>query len=62
MLILLGNELHINYQNRAYQREKVSYRYFLQQGILTTMLVDLFAGIPEVHIRVIEIIKWSFYI
>ena len=49
----------INYQNRAYQREKVSL-VFWKQGILTTMLVDLFAGIPEVHIRVIKLSNGHF--
>ena len=45
---------NINYSNRAYQREKVS-PIIWKQGILHTMLVNLFAGIPEVHIRVIKV-------
>jgi len=45
---------NFNYSNRAYQREKVA-SIFWKQGILDTMLKTLFAGIPEVHIRVIKI-------
>ena len=45
---------NINYSNRAYQREKIA-SISWKQGILDTMLRTLFAGIPEVHIRVIEV-------
>jgi hypothetical protein len=40
-------------QNRAYQREKVASLYWKQQ-LMRTVLVDTYAGIPEVHIRVCE--------
>jgi hypothetical protein len=43
----------INYSNRAYQREKVTTDLW-KQKILVTILVNKFAGIPEVHIRVIQ--------
>jgi len=44
---------NINTQNRAYQREKVSNENW-QQNIMRTVLVDSYAGIPEIHIRVIK--------
>ena len=44
---------NINTQNRAYQREKVS-KVDWQQNIMRTVLVDSYAGIPEIHIRVIK--------
>jgi len=44
---------NINTQNRAYQREKVTTEYWKQQ-LMLTILYNTFAGIPEIHIRVIE--------
>ena len=43
----------INFSNRAYQREKVTTEEW-KQNLMRTILVDDFAGIPEVHLRVIE--------
>lgn len=43
----------INTQNRAYQREKVTTVKW-KQDLMLTILFNTFAGIPEVHIRVIE--------
>ena len=42
----------INTQNRAYQREKVAKESW-KQAIMRTVLVDSYAGIPEIHIRVV---------
>ncbi len=44
---------NINTQNRAYQREKVT-NVKWKQDVLLTILYNTFAGIPEIHIRVIE--------
>ena len=44
---------HINTQNRAYQREKVTTVEW-KQKLMLTVLLNTFAGIPEIHIRVIE--------
>ena len=44
---------NINTQNRAYQREKVAKESW-KQAIMRTVLVDSYAGIPEIHIRVLE--------
>lgn len=44
---------NINTQNRAYQREKVSTVEWKQE-VMRTVLVSTFAGIPEIHIRVIK--------
>jgi hypothetical protein len=44
---------HINTSNRAYQREKVATTKW-KQDLMLTVLVNTFAGIPEVHIRVIK--------
>jgi len=44
---------NINTQNRAYQREKVALDSW-KQSIMLTILFNTFAGIPEIHIRVIE--------
>ena len=46
-------QAYIDFQNRAYQREKVSTIEW-KQDIMKTVLVNIFAGIPEIHIRVIE--------
>jgi len=46
------NTANINTQNRAYQREKVA-SVSWKQKIMRTVLVDSYAGIPEIHIRVI---------
>lgn len=46
--------VNINTQNRAYQREKVSPRSW-QKDLMLTILVNTYAGIPEIHVRVIEI-------
>ena len=43
---------NINTQNRAYQREKVA-KESSKQAIMRTVLVDSYAGIPEIHIRVV---------
>ena len=43
---------NINTQNRAYQREKVAKESW-KQAIMRTVLVDSYAGIPEIHIRVV---------
>ena len=43
----------VNTGNRAYQREKVA-SLIWKQGILHTILINVFAGIPEIHIRVIR--------
>lgn len=43
----------INTQNRAYQREKVALLQW-KQNIIHTVLIKDFAGIPEIHIRVIK--------
>tara|TARA_X000001036_G_C20630098_1_gene786803 strand:- start:39 stop:1481 length:1443 start_codon:yes stop_codon:yes gene_type:complete len=45
---------NINCSKREYQREKVALLYW-KQNIIKTILSDLFAGIPEIHIRVIKI-------
>lgn len=50
---VLGPSTFIDFQNRAYQREKVSTIEW-KQDIMKTVLVNIFAGIPEIHIRVIE--------
>jgi len=50
--IVLLNTANINTQNRAYQREKVA-SVSWKQKIMRTVLVDSYAGIPEIHIRVI---------
>jgi hypothetical protein len=47
------NTANINTQNRAYQREKVT-NVKWKQDVLLTILYNTFAGIPEIHIRVIE--------
>ena len=44
---------NINTQNRAYQREKVSTQTW-KQNLMLTVLLNTFAGIPEIHIRVVE--------
>ena len=44
---------NINTQNRAYQREKVSTESW-KQSLMMTVLVNTFAGIPEIHIRVVK--------
>jgi hypothetical protein len=44
---------NINTQNRAYQREKVAKESW-KQAIMRTVLVDSYAGIPEIHIRVLK--------
>jgi hypothetical protein len=44
---------------RAYQREKVANELW-NQGILETIFTKAFAGIPEIHIRVIKIGKNAF--
>ena len=54
VLWLMSTTTHINTQNRAYQREKVSSRKW-QQDLMLTILINTYAGIPEIHIRVIEI-------
>ena len=51
---LMSTATNINTQNRAYQREKVSTRKW-QQELMLTILINTYAGIPEIHIRVIEI-------
>ena len=51
---LMSTATNINTQNRAYQREKVSTRKW-QQDLMLTILINTYAGIPEIHIRVIEI-------
>ena len=43
----------VNTGNRAYQREKIA-TVLWKQNILRTMLVMIYAGIPEIHIRVIK--------
>ena len=43
----------VNTGNRAYQREKVA-SVLWKQNILRTMIVMIYAGIPEIHIRVIK--------
>ena len=61
-LILCNNgdvDLHwltttnINTQNRANQREKVSPEKW-KQDLMLTVLYNTFAGVPEIHIRVIK--------
>ena len=47
------NTENINTSNRAYQREKVSTEKW-KQDLMTTVLINTFAGIPEIHIRVIK--------
>ena len=44
---------NINTSMREYQREKVA-DLIWKQNMMTTVLVNLFAGIPEIHIRVIK--------
>ena len=44
---------NINTQNRAYQREKVSTETW-KQNLMLTVLLNTFAGIPEIHIRVVK--------
>ena len=44
---------NLNTQNRAYQREKVSTIKW-KQDLMLTILLNTYAGIPEVHIRVIK--------
>ena len=51
---LMSTATNINTQNRAYQREKVSSRNW-QQDLMLTILINTYAGIPEIHIRVVEI-------
>ena len=51
---LMSTATNINTQNRAYQREKVSSRNW-QQDLMLTILINTYAGIPEIHIRVISI-------
>ena len=43
----------VNTGNRAYQREKVASTLW-KQNILRTILVTIYAGIPEIHIRVMK--------
>lgn len=43
----------VNTGNRAYQREKVA-SILWKQNILRTMLITIYAGIPEIHIRVMK--------
>tara|TARA_B100000963_G_scaffold357587_1_gene380174 strand:- start:3136 stop:4596 length:1461 start_codon:yes stop_codon:yes gene_type:complete len=51
--VLWATTANINTQNRAYQREKVS-TIDWKQSLMLTVLVNTFAGIPEIHIRVIK--------
>tara|TARA_Y100000817_G_scaffold272624_1_gene231909 strand:- start:506 stop:1975 length:1470 start_codon:yes stop_codon:yes gene_type:complete len=44
---------NINTGMREYQREKVA-DVFWKQNLMTTVLLNVFAGIPEIHIRVIK--------
>jgi hypothetical protein len=53
---LMSAATNINTQNRSYQREKVSTRKW-QRELMLTILINTYAGIPEIHIRVIEISK-----
>tara|TARA_Y100001937_G_scaffold26519_1_gene38054 strand:+ start:798 stop:2237 length:1440 start_codon:yes stop_codon:yes gene_type:complete len=46
-------EANINTQNRAYQREKVSTVKW-KQDLMRTVLINTYAGIPEIHIRVLD--------
>lgn len=50
---LIDPKTNINTQKREYQREKVSTRSW-QQSLMLTILQNTYAGIPEIHIRVIE--------
>jgi uncharacterized protein with ParB-like and HNH nuclease domain len=43
----------VNTQNPAYQRELVA-DLFWKQEVLRTVLINVFCGIPEIHIRVLE--------
>jgi len=47
-------QANVDTQNRSYQREKVSDRNW-QRGIMETMLVNTYASIPQIHIRVIHV-------
>ena len=51
--VLWATTANINTQNRAYQREKVS-TVDWKQSLMMTILVNTFAGIPEIHIRVVK--------
>jgi hypothetical protein len=51
--VLWCTTAHINTSNRAYQREKVSTEKW-KQDLMLTLLLHTFAGIPEIHIRVIK--------
>jgi hypothetical protein len=51
--VLWCTTAYINTSNRAYQREKVSTTKW-KQDLMLTVLLNTFAGIPEIHIRVIE--------
>ena len=44
-------DTNIKTQNRAYQREKVAPESW-KQDLMWTVLINTFAGIPEIHIRV----------
>jgi len=51
--VLWCTTAYINTSNRAYQREKVSTTKW-KQDLMLTVLLNTFAGIPEIHIRVIK--------
>ena len=51
--VLWCTTAHINTSNRAYQREKVATTKW-KQNLMLTVLLNTFAGIPEIHIRVIK--------
>ena len=51
--VLWCTTAHINTSNRAYQREKISTKKW-KQDLMLTVLLNTFAGIPEIHIRVIK--------
>ena len=47
------NSPRINTGNRAYQREKVTLDSWKQE-LMRTVLINVYARIPEIHIRVIK--------
>ena len=51
--VLWTTTANINTQQRAYQREKVTTEEW-KQKLMLTVLLNTYARIPEVHIRVIE--------
>jgi len=51
--VLWATTANINTQNRAYQREKVSPESW-KKSLMETVLVNTYAGIPEIHIRVVK--------